>query len=208
MNEQLLRSRFRELFPKAQNLNKKRLDVFVSKLSAKLSEESTQEDIDALWKDYNDVVNFEQLSKDDHRLTSLSLKEKEPKEEIVTKIEGKEIVKEEQENVPEWAKALLTEVKTLREEKVQDTIQSKFRNHEALKGIPTEILDLVKSPTTLDEVDQFATTIADVYKEKQIKEKLDSFGRDIPPQGEHSKNVEVKQASDKEVDDVFKNLGL
>ena len=203
MNEQLLRSRFRELFPKAQNLKKERLDVFVSKLSAKLSEESTQDDVDALWQDYNDVVNFEQLSKDDHRLTSLSLKEKPKVEEA-----PKQSEEPKSDDVPEWAKALLTEVKTLREEKVQDTIQSKFRNHEALKGIPTEILDLVKTPTTLDEVDQFATTIADVYKEKQIKEKLDSFGRDIPPQGEHTKNVEVKQASDKEVDDVFKNLGL
>ena len=206
MNEQLLRSRFRELFPKAQNLKKERLDVFVSKLSAKLSEESTQEDVDALWQDYNDVVNFEQLSKDDHRLTSLSLKEK-PKEEMKQE-EPNKSEEPKNDDVPEWAKALLTEVKTLREEKVQDTIQSKFRNHEALKGIPTEILDLVKTPTSLDEVDQFATTIADVYKEKQIKEKLDSFGRDIPPQGEHTKNVEVKQASDKEVDDVFKNLGL
>ena len=64
-----------------------------------------------------------------------------------------------------------------------------------MKGIPTEILDLVKTPTTLDEVDKFATTIADVYKEKQIKEKLDSFGRDIPPQGEHTKKVEVKPKS-------------
>lgn len=204
MNEQLLRSRFRDLFPKAQNLKKERLDVFVSKLSAKLSEESTQEDVDALWQDYNEVVNFEQLAKDDDRLRTLNI----PKPQ--TKVEETPKTSEEpkRDDVPEWAKALLTEVKTLREEKVQDTIQSKFRNHEALKGIPTEILDLVKTPTTLDEVDQFATTIADVYKEKQIKEKLDSFGRDIPPQGEHSKSVEVKQASDKEVDDVFKNLGL
>ena len=204
MNEQLLRSRFRDLFPKAQNLKKERLDVFVSKLSSKLSEESTQEDVDALWQDYNEVVNFEQLAKDDDRLRTLNVPKPQPKVEEASK----QSEEPKSDDVPEWAKALLTEVKTLREEKVQDTIQSKFRNHEALKGIPTEILDLVKTPTTLDEVDQFATTIADVYKEKQIKEKLDSFGRDIPPQGEHTKKVEVKQASDKEVDDVFKNLGL
>lgn len=204
MNEQLLRSRFRDLFPKAQNLKKERLDVFVSKLSSKLSEESTQEDVDALWQDYNEVVNFEQLAKDDDRLRTLNVPKPQPKVEE----SSKQSEEPKSDDVPEWAKALLTEVKTLREEKVQDTIQSKFRNHEALKGIPTEILDLVKTPTTLDEVDQFATTIADVYKEKQIKEKLDSFGRDIPPQGEHTKKVEVKQASDKEVDDVFKNLGL
>lgn len=202
MKEQLLRSRFRELFPKAQNLKKERLDLYVSKLSAKLSEESTKEDVDNLIKDLNDLVDFEQVAKDDDRLRTYQKPQQKVEEPPKPSEEPKS------DDVPEWAKTLLTEVKTLREEKVQDTIQSKFRNHEALKGIPTEILDLVKSPTTLDEVDQFATTIADVYKEKQIKEKLDSFGRDIPPQGEHSKSVEVKQASDKEVDDVFKNLGL
>lgn len=191
MKEQLLRSRFRDLFPKAQNLKKERLDVFVSKLSAKLSEESTQEDVDALWQDYNEVVNFEQLAKDDDRLRTLNV----PKPQTKVEEAPKPSEEPKSDDVPEWAKALLTEVKTLREEKVQDTIQSRFRNHEALKGIPTEILDLVKTPTTLDEVDLFATTIADVYKEKQIKEKLDSFGRDIPPQGEHSKSVEVKPKS-------------
>ena len=189
MKEQLLRSRFRELFPKAQNLKKERLDLYVSKLSAKLNDEATQEDVDNLIKDLNDLVDFEQVAKDDDRLRTYQKPQ--------TKVEEAPKPSEEpkSDDVPEWAKALLTEVKTLREEKVQDTIQSKFRNHEALKGIPTEILDLVKTPTTLDEVDHFATTIADVYKEKQIKEKLDSFGRDIPPQGEHSKNVEVKPKS-------------
>ena len=201
MELQEIKGRLRELFPKA-NLSTIRISQYAEKLKAKLSEESTKEDVDNLIKDLNDLVDFEQVAKDDDRLRTYQKPQ--------TKVEEAPKPSEEPKNddVPEWAKALLTEVKTLREEKVQDTIQSKFRNHEALKGIPTEILDLVKTPTTLDEVDQFATTIADVYKEKQIKEKLDSFGRDIPPQGEHTKKVEVKQASDKEVDDVFKNLGL
>ena len=201
MELQEIKGRLRELFPKA-NLSTTRISQYAEKLKAKLSEESTKEDVDNLIKDLNDLVDFEQVAKDDDRLRTYQ--KPQPKAEEAPKPSDEP----KNDDVPEWAKALLTEVKTLREEKVQDTIQSKFRNHEALKGIPTEILDLVKTPTTLDEVDHFATTIADVYKEKQIKEKLDSFGRDIPPQGEHSKNVEVKQASDKEVDDVFKNLGL
>ena len=188
MELQEIKGRLRELFPKA-NLSTTRISQYTEKLKAKLSEESTKEDVDNLIKDLNDLVDFEQVAKDDDRLRTYQKPQ--------TKVEEAPKPSEEpkSDDVPEWAKALLTEVKTLREEKVQDTIQSKFRNHEALKGIPTEILDLVKTPTTLDEVDHFATTIADVYKEKQIKEKLDSFGRDIPPQGEHSKNVEVKPKS-------------
>lgn len=201
MELQEIKGRLRELFPKA-NLSTTRISQYAEKLKAKLSEESTKEDVDNLIKDLNDLVDFEQVAKDDDRLRTYQ--KPQPKVEEAPK----QSEEPKSDDVPEWAKALLTEVKTLREEKVQDTIQSKFRNHEALKGIPTEILDLVKTPTTLDEVDKFATTIADVYKEKQIKEKLDSFGHDIPPQGEHTKKVEVKQASDKEVDDVFKNLGL
>ena len=201
MELQEIKGRLRELFPKA-NLSTIRISQYAEKLKAKLSEESTKEDVDNLIKDLNDLVDFEQVAKDDDRLRTYQ--KPQPKVEEAQK----QSEEPKSDDVPEWAKALLIEVKTLREEKVQDTIQSKFRNHEALKGIPIEILDLVKTPTTLDEVDKFATTIADVYKEKQIKEKLDSFGRDIPPQGEHTKKVEVKQASDKEVDDVFKNLGL
>ena len=201
MELQEIKGRLRELFPKA-NLSTIRISQYAEKLKAKLSEESTKEDVDNFIKDLNDLVDFEQVAKDDDRLRTYQ------KPQLKVEEAPKQSEEPKSDDVPEWAKALLTEVKTLREEKVQDTIQSKFRNHEALKGIPTEILDLVKTPTTLDEVDQFATTIADVYKEKQIKEKLDSFGRDIPPQGEHTKKVEVKQASDKEVDDVFKNLGL
>ena len=188
MELQEIKGRLRELFPKA-NLSTTRISQYAEKLKAKLSEESTKEDVDNLIKDLNDLVDFAQVAKDDDRLRTYQ--KPQPKVEEAPKPSEEP----KSDDVPEWAKALLTEVKTLREEKVQDTIQSKFRNHEALKGIPTEILDLVKTPTTLDEVDQFATTIADVYKEKQIKEKLDSFGRDIPPQGEHTKNVEVKPKS-------------
>ena len=188
MELQEIQGRLRLLYPKA-NLSSTRISQYAERLKAKLSEESTQEDVDNLIKDLNDLVDFSQVAKDDDRLRTYQ----KPKEEM--KQEEPKQSKEPKEEVPTWAQALLTEVKTLREEKVQDTIQSKFRNHEALKGIPAEILDLVKNPTSLDEVDQFATTIADVYKEKQIKEKLDSFGRNIPPQGEHSKSVEVKPKS-------------
>lgn len=201
MNLQEVQGRLRELFPKA-NLSKTRIEQYATKLTAKLNEESTQEDLDNLIKDLNDVVNFEEVAKQDDQLrTFLNAKPKtkeeeepKPKEDIVD------------DSTPAWAKALQDEIKSLRAEKVTETIETKFRGHESLKGVPKEMLDLVKTPQTLEEVDTFANQIAEIYKDKQIKDKLNSFGADIPTEGKTGKTLEVKQASDAEIDEVFKNI--
>ena len=190
MNEQLLRSRFRELFPKAQNLNKIKLDPFISKLMTKLSEESTQDDVDALWKDYNDVVNFEQLSKDDHKLISLSLKEA-PKEEM----KQEEPTPTNTDNpMLEMLKQLTDKIDKLESDKFQESVSGKFKSDKRLEGIPSLVVDKFV-PKSFEDIESTIESLVDTFKDEQIKSKLNSFGRDIPPQGEHSKNVEVKPKS-------------
>lgn len=190
MNEQLLRSRFRELFPKAQNLNKIKLDPFISKLMTKLSEESTQDDVDALWKDYNDVVNFEQLSKDDHKLISLSLKEA-PKEEM----KQEEPTSTNTDNpMLEMLKQLTDKIDKLESDKFQESVSGKFKSDKRLEGIPSLVVDKFV-PKSFEDIESTIESLVDTFKDEQIKSKLNSFGRDIPPQGEHSKNVEVKPKS-------------
>lgn len=193
MNDLQVRSRLKELFPKAQNLSKERLDVYTSKLIAKLTEESTQEDLDNLITDLNDVVNFEQVAKQDDQLRTLLNKPKTqemPKDEYGTVTKKVELF--EDNDTPAWAKALQDEIKSLKAEKLTETIESRFRGHEALKGVPKEMLDLVKTPQTLDEVDTFANQIAEIYKDKQIKDRLNAFGVDSTPQGQAGKSIEVK----------------
>lgn len=185
MNEQLLRSRFRELFPKAQNLKKERLDVFVSKLSTKLSEESTQEDVDALWKDYNEVVNFEQLAKDDDRLRTLNVPK--PSEEP----KPTETPTDNENPMLEMLKQLTDKIDKLESDKFQESVSSKFKSDKRLEGIPSLIVDKFV-PNSFEDIDSTIESLVDTFKDEQIKAKLNSFGRDIPPQGEHSKNVEVK----------------
>ena len=204
MNLQEIQGRLRELFPKA-NLSKERISQYAEKLIKKLTEESTQEDLDGLLTDLNDMVNFEQVAKQDDQLrTLLNTKPKtivveDPKTIVV------EEPKTETDKLLEAIANLTSKVQGLETQKIEETIQSKFRNHEALKGVPAEFLDLVKSPQTLDEVDVFANSLADAFKDKQIKSKLDAFGSDIPKQGEHS-NSAVKEASDDEVKDLMKDL--
>ena len=204
MNLQEIQGRLRVLFPKA-NLSKERISQYAEKLIKKLTEESTQEDLDGLLTDLNDMVNFEQVAKQDDQLrTLLNTKPKtivveDPKTIVV------EEPKTETDKLLEAIANLTSKVQGLETQKIEETIQSKFRNHEALKGVPAEFLDLVKSPQTLDEVDVFANSLADAFKDKQIKSKLDAFGSDIPKQGEHS-NSAVKEASDDEVKDLMKDL--
>lgn len=204
MNLQEIQGRLRVLFPKA-NLSKERISQYAEKLIKKLTEESTQEDLDGLLTDLNDMVNFEQVAKQDDQLrTLLNTKPKtivveDPKTIVV------EEPKTETDKLLEAIANLTSKVQGLETQKIEETIQSKFRNHEALKGVPAEFLDLVKSPQTLDEVDVFANSLADAFKDKQIKSKLDAFGSDIPKQGEHS-NSAIKEASDDEVKDLMKDL--
>ena len=203
MNLQEIQGRLRVLFPKA-NLSKERISQYAEKLIKKLTEESTQEDLDGLLTDLNDMVNFEQVAKQDDQLRTL-LNTKPKTETELPKTIVVEDSKNETDKLLEAIANLTSKVQGLETQKIEETIQSKFRNHEALKGVPAEFLDLVKSPQTLDEVDVFANSLADAFKDKQIKSKLDAFGSDIPKQGEHS-NSAVKEASDDEVKDLMKDL--
>ena len=187
MNLQEIQGRLRVLFPKA-NLSRERISQYAEELIKKLTEESTQEDLDGLLTDLNDMVNFEQVAKQDDQLRTLLNTKPKTETELLEAIAN-----------------LTSKVQGLEAQKIEETIQSKFRNHDALKGVPAEFLDLVKSPQTLDEVDVFANSLADAFKDKQIKSKLDAFGSDIPKQGEHS-NSAIKEASDDEVKDLMKDL--
>lgn len=183
MKEQLLRSRFRELFPKAQNLKKERLDLYVSKLSPKLSEESTQEDVDNLIKDLNDLVDFAQVAKDDDRLRTYQKPKEEPKQETTPTDNDNPML--------EMLKQLTDKIDKLELDKFQESVSSKFKSDKRLEGIPSLIVDKFV-PNSFEDIDSTIESLVDTFKDEQIKAKLNSFGRDIPPQGEHSKNVEVK----------------
>ena len=199
MELQEIQGRLRLLYPKA-NLSSTRISQYAERLKAKLSEESTQEDVDNLIKDLNDLVDFSQVAKDDDRLRTYQ----KPKEEM----KQEEPAPTNTDNpMLEMLKQLTDKIDKLESDKFQESVSGKFKSDKRLEGIPSLVVDKFV-PKSFEDIESTIESLVDTFKDEQIKSKLNSFGRDIPPQGEHSKNVEVKQASDKEVEDVLKNLGL
>ena len=186
MELQEIQGRLRLLYPKA-NLSSTRISQYAERLKAKLSEESTQEDVDNLIKDLNDLVDFSQVAKDDDRLRTYQ----KPKEEM-----------KQEEPAPtgtdnpmlEMLKQLTDKIDKLESDKFQESVSGKFKSDKRLEGIPSLVVDKFV-PKSFEDIESTIESLVDTFKDEQIKSKLNSFGRDIPPQGEHSKNVEVKPKS-------------
>lgn len=186
MNLQEIQGRLRLLYPKA-NLSSTRISQYAERLKAKLSEESTQEDVDNLIKDLNDLVDFSQVAKDDDRLRTYQ----KPKEEM----KQEEPAPTNTENpMLEMLKQLTDKIDKLESDKFQESVSGKFKSDKRLEGIPSLVVDKFV-PKSFDDIESTIESLVDTFKDEQIKSKLNSFGRDIPPQGEHSKNVEVKPKS-------------
>lgn len=186
MELQEIQGRLRLLYPKA-NLSSTRISQYAERLKAKLSEESTQEDVDNLIKDLNDLVDFSQVAKDDDRLRTYQ----KPKEEM----KQEEPAPTNTENpMLEMLKQLTDKIDKLESDKFQESVSGKFKSDKRLEGIPSLVVDKFV-PKSFDDIESTIESLVDTFKDEQIKSKLNSFGRDIPPQGEHSKNVEVKPKS-------------
>ena len=187
MELQEIQGRLRLLYPKA-NLSSTRISQYAERLKAKLSEESTKEDVDNLIKDLNDLVDFEQVAKDDDRLRTYQ--KPQPKVE-----EAPKPIETPTDNpMLEMLKQLTDKIDKLESDKFQESVSGKFKSDKRLEGIPSLIVDKFV-PNSFEDIDSTIESLVDTFKDEQIKSKLNSFGRDIPPQGEHSKSVEVKPKS-------------
>ena len=186
MELQEIQGRLRLIYPKA-NLSSIRISQYAERLKAKLSEESTQEDVDNLIKDLNDLVDFSQVAKDDDRLRTYQ----KPKEEM----KQEEPAPTDTDNpMLEMLKQLTDKIDKLESDKFQESVSGKFKSDKRLEGIPSLVVDKFV-PKSFEDIESTIESLVDTFKDEQIKSKLNSFGRDIPPQGEHSKSVEVKPKS-------------
>lgn len=183
MELQEIQGRLRLLYPKA-NLSSTRISQYAERLKAKLSEESTQEDVDNLIKDLNDLVDFSQVAKDDDRLRTYQTPKETPKP-TETPTDNPML---------EMLKQLTDKIDKLESDKFQESVSDKFKSDKRLEGIPSLVVDKFV-PKSFEDIESTIESLVDTFKDEQIKSKLDSFGRDIPPQGEHSNNVEVKPKS-------------
>lgn len=201
MNEQV-KGRLSVLFPKA-NLSKTRMEQYTNKIATKLTEESTEEEIDDIIKDYNEIVNFEQVAKDDDRIRTLESKPK-PQESEKMK---EEPIKNDNEILLDAISKLTEKVTVFETQKQAETIATKFANDERLRGIPKLMIER-NTPTTMEDIDAYADILANDWKEIQTQAKLSQFGVDSTPQGKTNSSTSAKEATDEEVDSIFNNMTI
>lgn len=65
-----IKARLKALFPKA-NLSTKRLDAYAAKLAPKPADDADDDAVDAIINDYNEVIDFEAVAKEDDKTRTL-----------------------------------------------------------------------------------------------------------------------------------------
>jgi hypothetical protein len=154
MKEKII-SQLKAKFP-GVNLSQSRMDAIADKLTPKITEESQ---IDARLDDLNEIHPFSEIAKYDDWVRSKEARTKaKPAEQKqpTTEEEGKP----KEDDTPAWAKALMEEVKTLKTEKQQQTIQAKL--NEKLKGVPP-VFFKGRIPDSEDKIETVAAEILADY---------------------------------------------
>jgi hypothetical protein len=141
------------------NLSKARLDAIADKLSPKITEESQ---IDAKLDELNEIFPFADIAKQDDRVRTLEAKTKEPPKPADTNQQNQQPSADQPpaDDTPAWAKALMEEVRTLKTEKQQQTIQAKL--NEKLKGVPP-VFFKGRIPDSEDKIETVAAEILADY---------------------------------------------
>lgn len=105
-----IKARLKALFPKA-NLSTKRLDAYAAKLAPKPADDADDEAIDVIINDYNEVIDFEAVAKEDDKTRTLEAAKAKADADAAKGKGGNgnddEEVIEVDPDAPAWAKALL-----------------------------------------------------------------------------------------------------
>lgn len=174
-----IKARLKVLFPKA-NLSTKRLDAYAAKLAPKPADDADDAAIDAIINDYNEIIDFEVVAKEDDRIRTLEAEKKKSDEALKNKGKGDEKGKDDEpedeveidKDTPAWAKAifkqnqkLTSELEAIKTGKIIETKKSQasdlFKKSEILKGLKPELKE-----KWLNRID----VNSDVPYDEQIKE--------------------------------------
>lgn len=214
-----VKARFKILFPKL-NFSQKRMDSIVDKLSAKPEDDADDAAIDEVINDYNDLIDFESLAKDDDRVRKLeSEKAKLLKKKPNPNASDDDDDEEEPipDDTPEWAKSLIKANKELKSEidsiktgKITETkrqqAQTAFDSSDVLKNMKPEIkekwlnrFDLESETSFEDQAKELETEFTELT---QLSADSSSYGG---PAGGGRKPGEVDQ---KDVDNVVDKMRI
>lgn len=191
-------------------LSTTRLDEISAKLAAKLNDDSTDEQIDERLDELNEIYPFSEIKKNDDRTTNdkKNPNRREAKKDDSAGDDTKS--KEDDRNDPMSAvlKKLTdmeSKLSAFESEKKQQSIADRFRKDERLKGIPEFVLKR-SIPTNEDDYEDSVIELANEYKSFAEKEKLSSYGKDIPGSGKANSKGDTKKISSEEAKKVVENM--
>jgi hypothetical protein len=152
---EIIKARLKALFPKA-NLSTKRLDVYAAKLAPKPADDADESVIDAIINDYNEVIDFEAVAREDDKTRTLEADKKKAEELVAKKTEGGKKEDEEEEDETEGMTAfekkmlknfgsLKSDIESIKSgniiETKKQTASQLFEKSEVLKGLKPELKD-------------------------------------------------------------------
>lgn len=209
---ELIKARLRELFPKA-NLSTKRLDELSERLSKKPVDDADQAAIDEVINSANDFMSFDEIAREDDRIRTLETKiarpEPKPPEPALPE------PTRENDDTPEWAKALLAKNEKLEadlnalvtgkvtETKLQQARQL-FDNSEVFKSIKNDgtkefffkQVDANSEKAFEEQIKELETTYSTMVQ--NTSDEIDHGG--TPPQG-----IADKKPTEAEMDAIIRS---
>jgi hypothetical protein len=214
-----IKERLKALFPKA-NLSQKRLDALVAKLAPKPADDADDSAVDSVINDFNDIMSFEDIAREDDRVRTLEAKAKETSDPPKPGTPGGDPPSDppKGDDTPAWAKGMFDkldtvtkELETLKTGKVTETKKQTaaklFESSEVLKGLKPEIKQSwlsripVTPETTEDEIKTHLTALETEYTE--LKQSMADSGNYSGPAPVGDPNTKV---DDKAVEAVVDSM--
>ena len=196
--------------PKVASLGftKEEIESVVESISGTLEEDATEEQINA---QIDAVIPFLKISQSAvTRIVNAKKPPKAPKVSTPMETEEGAESKQEEEEAPSWAKAMMKEIADLKGEKVVQSRQDRF--DELIKDLPEKQKQFVKltfKPASYQDDESFEEDIQKIkgiipeIQQEMSNEGLSGMGK--PRIGGKSTD---KQASDQEIKDVINQLNI
>lgn len=209
MKEKII-ARIKALFS-GVNLSKERMDAIADKLSARITEE---DQIDEQLNGLNEVVSFEDIAKQDDRIRNLEkiAKEKQkadpPKTDPPNPNNPPKNDPPKTDDTPEWAKALMGEIASLKADKVKNSRREQVA--EKLKEADEKYRDRVLryfDRMNIESDDDFQTVISEIEADyaDHVQSAADAgLGKDQPFGGVSGPSN--NKVSEKEVESIVDSL--
>ena len=220
---EVIKARLKALFPKA-NLSTKRLDAYAAKLAPKPADDADEATVDALINDYNEVIDFEAVAKEDDKTRTLEADKKKAEDAAAAKggKGGKKDDEEEEEEdetagMTPFEKKMLKSFGDLKSDidsiKTGNVLQTKkqtasqlFEKSEVLKSLKPELKDRwvnrvdVNSETPIE--DQIKELESEYSELVQVNADNNQYGG---PAGVGSSN---QKPDDAVVNSIVENLNI